>query len=210
MLKLSKPCVPLPLFLLRHWLLFCSCVLFLIFFAVQPFSWRAHLVVGVDEGASRHIVGVHGHRLLLGSQVLTLVQWQWDHWALVIQTAFPGKRKKNKKTNKTCGEARVSPMQIGTPGAYCVDWTVGKVERSVQSSEPAGCNVLLQQTWCREHRIKPQCVRHRGTAKVHFCFDCAIVWLDCGFSSFIQTHSDPPSPIISTTCTFDKHTLQKL
>lgn len=119
------------------WLTFVLFLCFVFhFFAVQPFSRRAHLVVGVDEGASRHVVGVHGHRPLLGSQVLTLVQWQWDHWALVIQTTFPGKIKKRKRKKQTkhvvkqesllCKLEKKNSYFNRKLGAYCVDWTVGK------------------------------------------------------------------------------------
>lgn len=57
-----------------------------------------YLHVRVGEAASRQVVRVHGHRLLLGSQVLVLIQGQRIHRALVIQAPY---RKMGREVRKT-------------------------------------------------------------------------------------------------------------
>lgn len=81
----------LLLFLQMCFFFFCAC------------GGYSHLHVRVGEATSRQVVCVHGHWLLLGSQVLILVQRQRIHWAFVVQA--PLTEKKNilpkKKENHT-------------------------------------------------------------------------------------------------------------
>ena len=63
-----------------------------IIYPIIVYWGHSHLHIRVGEAAGRQVVCVHGHRLLLCSQVFILVQGQRIHRALVIQAA----RKENK------------------------------------------------------------------------------------------------------------------
>lgn len=99
----------LLLFLQMCFVFFCAC------------GGYSHLHVRVGEATSRQVVCVHGHWLLLGSQVLILVQRQRIHWAFVVQAPLTEKKnilpKKKKTTHTTFGSSKVvkhSPTSYST------------------------------------------------------------------------------------------------
>lgn len=82
---------------------------------------KSHLHVRVGEATGRQIVCVHGHRLLLGSQVLILVQGQRIHRALVVQAPVAEKRPSSiqkRKTNEWHITSGSSMVVIHLPTGY--------------------------------------------------------------------------------------------
>lgn len=71
-----------------------------------------YLHIRVSEATSRQVVCVHGHWLLLGSQVLILVQRQRIHWAFVVQAPLTENKynipKKTHQTHATFGPSQVA------------------------------------------------------------------------------------------------------
>lgn len=82
---------------------FCFVNLWMLF----VYAGYSHLHIRVGEATGGQVVCVHGHWLLLGSQVLILVQRQRIHWAFVVQApvtennpSLP-KKKTEKQTDVT-------------------------------------------------------------------------------------------------------------
>lgn len=83
------------------------------------FWWIFYLHVRVGEATGRQVVCVHGHRLLLGGQVLVLVQGQRVHRAFVVQTPLTEETKQLTAKQKTVRAAFGPPRALNhSPTSY--------------------------------------------------------------------------------------------